>query len=408
MKSKFLPLAAAVTLTFSLALPHAGSAGKSDDIKGLRQEVKEKQEAQKKVKRQMEENKREQHSVQSRLDELNAELEETKQEIRRLNDEIHNTENELETAKEKLQEAEERVAKRDKLFKERIRLMYEKGNVTYLEVLFGAKDFSDFLARFESIQVIMKQDRELLVAQKRDRDVIAESKRTIEVALDKLNSLQAEAEEQRNILAQQQKEQELALAGLQKEYDELEDINEEEAQKERELAAKLAAAIEAEEQKKKAARAAAATGGGSSGGGGGGGGGTFRDSGGTLAWPANGTLTSGFGPRWGRQHNGIDISAPGGTPIYAAADGQVVKASYGWNGGYGNQVIIVHSGGISTMYAHIRNGGIQVSPGQTVKRGQKIAEVGNTGSVKGRNGGYHLHFEVWEGSSPVNPMKYLR
>ncbi|MBE9181484.1 LysM peptidoglycan-binding domain-containing protein [Oculatella sp. LEGE 06141] len=118
-------------------------------------------------------------------------------------------------------------------------------------------------------------------------------------------------------------------------------------------------------------------------------------------WPARGTLTSGYGWRWGRMHRGIDIGAPTGTPVFAAADG-VVEFS-GWNsGGYGNMVEIRHSDGSMTRYAHhSRN---LVRAGQQIQQGEQIALVGSTGYSTGP----HLHFEVHLPSQgTVNPMAYL-
>ncbi|MDJ0746855.1 MAG: LysM peptidoglycan-binding domain-containing M23 family metallopeptidase [Xenococcaceae cyanobacterium MO_167.B27] len=118
-------------------------------------------------------------------------------------------------------------------------------------------------------------------------------------------------------------------------------------------------------------------------------------------WPARGTFTSGFGWRWGRMHKGIDIAAPIGTPILAAASGEVISA--GWNrGGFGNLVKIRHSNGSVTLYAH--NNRIYVRRGQRVKQGQQIAEMGSTGFSTGP----HLHFEIRpNGRHSVNPMAHL-
>jgi murein DD-endopeptidase MepM/ murein hydrolase activator NlpD len=118
-------------------------------------------------------------------------------------------------------------------------------------------------------------------------------------------------------------------------------------------------------------------------------------------WPAKGVLTSGFGQRWGRMHRGIDIAAPVGTPIFAAAGGEVVSA--GWNsGGYGNLVKIKHSDESVTLYAH--NSRILVRNGQQVKQGQQIAAMGSTGFSTGP----HLHFEVHKpGLGAKNPIAYL-
>ncbi|MCS6783166.1 MAG: peptidoglycan DD-metalloendopeptidase family protein [Gloeomargarita sp. SKYBB_i_bin120] len=118
-------------------------------------------------------------------------------------------------------------------------------------------------------------------------------------------------------------------------------------------------------------------------------------------WPARGVLTSGFGPRWGRMHQGIDIAGPVGTPIVAAASGTVIFA--GWNaGGYGNLVKIWHDNGSVTYYAH--NHRILVRENQRVEQGQLIAEMGSTGFSTGP----HLHFEIRKRDrGPVNPLAFL-
>jgi murein DD-endopeptidase MepM/ murein hydrolase activator NlpD len=118
-------------------------------------------------------------------------------------------------------------------------------------------------------------------------------------------------------------------------------------------------------------------------------------------WPTRGVLTSGFGWRWGRPHRGIDIAGPIGTPIVAAAPGEVISA--GWNsGGYGNLVRIRHADGSVTLYAH--NSRLRVRRGETVEQGQPIAEMGSTGFSTGP----HLHFEVHpDGQGAVNPIALL-
>jgi murein DD-endopeptidase MepM/ murein hydrolase activator NlpD len=118
-------------------------------------------------------------------------------------------------------------------------------------------------------------------------------------------------------------------------------------------------------------------------------------------WPAKGILTSGYGWRWGRMHRGIDIAAPVGTPVLAAAPGVIVSS--GWNsGGYGNLVEIRHADGSLTLYAH--NNRVLVQAGQMVDQGQQIAEMGSTGFSTGP----HLHFEVHPaGKGAANPIAFL-
>ncbi len=118
-----------------------------------------------------------------------------------------------------------------------------------------------------------------------------------------------------------------------------------------------------------------------------------------FIWPTSGTLTSGFGWRWGRMHEGIDIAAPTGTPISAAASGTVIYA--GWMGGYGNLVVIDHGNGLATAYGH--QSSIAVGSGTYVSQGQTIGYVGSTGHSTGP----HVHFEVRVNGAPVDPLGYL-
>ena len=111
-------------------------------------------------------------------------------------------------------------------------------------------------------------------------------------------------------------------------------------------------------------------------------------------------FTSGFGPRWGRMHNGTDFAAAHGTPIYSTADGVVIYA--GWLSGYGRLIKIQHEFGIETRYAHLSK--IRVNVGQRVSRGDRIGDMGNSG----RSTGTHLHYEVRVGGTPVNPMTYIK
>lgn len=121
----------------------------------------------------------------------------------------------------------------------------------------------------------------------------------------------------------------------------------------------------------------------------------------SLIRPISGTVTSRFGARWGRSHKGLDIGAPKGTPIKAAAAGTVTVSAYGYNGGYGNYVIISHGNGIQTVYGHCSS--LSATVGQKVSQGQVIAAVGNTGNSFGN----HLHLEIRVNGVAQNPQNYL-
>jgi murein DD-endopeptidase MepM/ murein hydrolase activator NlpD len=127
--------------------------------------------------------------------------------------------------------------------------------------------------------------------------------------------------------------------------------------------------------------------------------GPLRLGAGGLAWPVTGPVVSPFGQRWGRLHAGVDIAAPAGTVIRAAAAGAV--AISGPVGGYGNYVCVQHSARLTTCYAHLSR--FLTEKGAVVRQGESIGLVGCTGHCFGD----HLHFETWLGGRPVDPMSYL-
>jgi murein DD-endopeptidase MepM/ murein hydrolase activator NlpD len=118
-----------------------------------------------------------------------------------------------------------------------------------------------------------------------------------------------------------------------------------------------------------------------------------------FMWPCQGAVISGFGMRWGRMHEGVDISCSYGQPIWAAAAGTVIWS--GWRGGYGNCVVVDHGNGLATLYAHASS--VLVGVGQSVSQGQTVALIGSTGNSSGP----HLHFEVRVNGSAVDPLLYL-
>lgn len=120
-----------------------------------------------------------------------------------------------------------------------------------------------------------------------------------------------------------------------------------------------------------------------------------------IIQPVSGVVTSRFGSRWGKSHKGIDIGAPKGSSVKAVAGGTVTLSSYGYNGGYGNYVIVSHGNGIETVYGHCNS--LSVKVGQKVAQGQPVATVGSTG----RSTGNHLHLEIRINGMAQNPQNYL-
>jgi len=296
----------------------------------------------------------------------------------------------------------------EELFRTRLRAMHEQGPVGYLEVLFQATSFTDFLVRLEHVRDVAEFDQNVLesmvVAEERVANTVAElnslkpslvrlqnDKQLAIIALDEaiqanetmLLAMEAD-EEQAALLYEMERESERAILELLGAVEvQLRAAEAEEARARREAEIRR-------QQEEANARLAA-----------------LNNFDGRFQWPvpARSFVSSYFGQRrspiTGRQehHTGIDIPAPAGSQILAAADGYVRLS--GWNGGFGNTVIIDHGNGYSTLYAH--NSRNRVRTGDRVSRGQHIADVGTTGASTGN----HLHFEIRRNGTPVNPLPYF-
>ncbi|GGD92044.1 murein hydrolase activator EnvC family protein [Paenibacillus nasutitermitis] len=320
------------------------------------------------------------------VNEIIAQINNVGNQMNGVQSQIDAAEEKLMKAGEELQETEERIKSRDKLLQSRIRLMYTDGVVSYLDVLMSSTDFSDFIDRFDSLKSILGQDQEILDGHKKDKELIAMQKLEIEKSLADVKVMYAKLDSYHDLLKNKESQKEVMILKYKDQAEESEEISAEQEA----LLIELAKKVSELEKKKKSLK-------------------TYY-TGGKLGMPLRDAyrLSSPFGyrthPIYGtkRLHAGMDMAVSSGTPIYAAESGVVLVAQ--WWSGYGNCVIIDHGGGLWTVYGHIRNGGIKVKKGETVKRGQKIAEVGSTGDSTGN----HLHFEVRKKEVPVNPASYLK
>ena len=337
-------------------------------------------------------------------------IEDVSNQLARVALDIENTEESLRQTKKELEEATNRIGAREKTLETRVRLMYTDGTVSYLDVLLSSTNFNDFLTRVDSIKTIVDQDQFLLDEHKKDKALVVSKKQQLDSQYAYAKSLYEIKQNARKELDAKEQEKQRLIAGYDDQIIAAGDISDEANEMLVELASKRSTLIQQQNKlkaeqaaraaaaRKAAARRSASTAPAS-----------FSGGSGIMGMPIGSyRMSSGFGPRThpitgvrGKMHTGIDMAAPQGSPIYAAEDGVVILAE--WWSGYGNAVIIDHGDGLWTLYGHIRNGGIKVSNGQTVKRGQKIAEVGSTGNSTGP----HLHFEVRENNVPVNPNKYL-
>lgn len=376
----------------SLAAPSKASLDKINrELKELQKKKKSQQQQMKQTEQQINVVQKEKKGLETQLMQIDLRLNETERKLDELEKKMNDTKEKAAYAQDQLDEAKDRVAKRDALLKTRVRAMYERGEVSYLDVLLGSSDFGDFLTRMQALQLILEQDTRILEDNIRDKETIETKKKEIDHQLTVYSGMHDEAEMLKADLDKQYKHSMVVKAELDKKETALEVDLEQYGQQ--------LLAITKQESAKYAERvramSASSTG--------------YK--GGKFALPvASGQFrfTSGFGvrkdPFTGRSagHNGLDMAAPKGTTIVAAADGVVLFAGY--NGGYGNTVMIKHNAEYTTLYGHIRNGGIKVSVGQSVKKGQKIAEVGSTG----RSTGNHVHFTVYKNDVAVNPMPYLK
>lgn len=327
------------------------------------------------------------HAIQIELDTATAELKQVQAERIQLDQDITKTESELKAAQARLQS-------REKVFYKRVRDIYINGRLSYLDVVVGSKDFSDFANRMEMLKRILQSDMDLINTIKTEREEIASKKAKLEEDRGKVLELEKVAQEKQNLINQKKAERQAVLERAMNDRDTAERAY-------NELMAS-SASITAMLQQRAAERAAAAAAASQSGGGGGA---TWVQGTGQLAAPVNAPITSDFGwrihPIYGtrRLHAGTDFGVDEGTPVHAADGGVVVEA--GWISGYGYTVIIDHGNGMSTLYAH--NSDVAVSPGQTVSKGQVVSYSGNTGGSTGP----HLHFEVRINGEPTDPMGYL-
>lgn len=381
----FLPFrvriaAGLIALSFILGLFPATTSGSTlDDLQRQQQELQDKIKEQNAL---LQSKESEGQELLEQLEKLEEEIKAKEQEIRRLDNELQTAQARVNQVAAELAQAEALQEKRIDTFRRRLKEIYEKGQVSYLEVLLQSTSFNDFLVRLELLGKIAENDMRLVAEIKAERDRIAAQKAALEAERDRLAKLKRQADGERAALASRQAEKKQLLARIEEEkkrvaraLDELEELS-------RQIAAKIRA-IQAQNRRQLGPR------------------GTSQ-----LLWPVPGytSISSAFGwrihplLRTQRFHTGVDIPAPLGADVVAVEDGQVI--STGYLGAYGNHIVIDHGGGFSSMYAHLSV--ILVREGQEVKRGQIIGRVGSTGWSTGP----HLHFEILLGGEPANPLQY--
>jgi murein DD-endopeptidase MepM/ murein hydrolase activator NlpD len=285
-------------------------------------------------------------------------------------------------------------------FEARMRQIYMEDTPEPLSFVLGVESFSDLIDQVELLNDIGRQDAriadrveraanaaaEARAATKRTRAGVAETARAVAARVEEQRAVRDRLVASRDSLASARDDRQRTLASIQQ--DRAEYVAEVESLQAE--SASLAAQIQAAQAAQAAASSPSSTPGVSS---------TSGVSSAGLVWPVSGAVTSGYGWRWGRMHEGIDIAVGTGTPVVAAAAGTVIQA--GWLGGYGNLIVVDHGNGLATAYAH--NSSLAVAVGQAVGQGQVLAYSGSTG----HSSGPHVHFEVRVNGAAVDPLGYL-
>ncbi|MDI6799392.1 MAG: peptidoglycan DD-metalloendopeptidase family protein [Actinomycetota bacterium] len=286
----------------------------------------------------------------------------------------------------------ESLEKQKELLAKRLCSIYKEGDLSFVQVLLRATDFSDLMTRLCYLALIADQDALLLERIEGDkaeseakkieieaREVeIAESLTTLQANTKNIKDVKVLTEIKRDQIQSDLKDKKTLLTQVQRDRATAEKIEAELQRSSNELAAYIRSLESGEGPEAPI---------------------------GPFKWPTTGPITSGFGMRFHpilkvyRMHTGIDIGAPYGQPILSAQSGTVIFAS--WQGGYGRTIIIDHGGGISTIYAH--TSALNFNVGQKVNKGDIIGLVGSTGYSTGP----HLHFEIREGGEPKNPMNWF-
>lgn len=320
-----------------------------------------------------------------RLQEIDDKVLQYQQDIEELGKEMEKLQNSINEAIVKLQIASQNYEEKKNILINRLVAMYEAGDIAYLDVLLNSKDITDFISRYYVIEEITQYDTELLNQVENEKNNIEITKQKYENEQAEIKILKAKSEQTTIVLNNMKTLQQSYAKKLTDGEKLLQEQIAEYKKEQAEIEAKILEATNSVQAE-------------------------IQYTGGEMLWPVaiSGTyITSQFGirehPIQGivKQHTGIDIgNASTGTPVVAAADGIVSYA--GWLGGYGNCVMVNHGDGIVTLYGH--GNAVLTSTGTEVKKGDIIMEVGSTGNSTGP----HLHFEVRENGTCVNPLKYVK
>jgi murein DD-endopeptidase MepM/ murein hydrolase activator NlpD len=380
---KTMGLALLACLVLAGLSPAAGAESQASDLQRLiqktRQEIFQKKKKERSVLGNLQKEQQNLNRLERNYDQIKSKLDEVQDQYSLSRKELRGLQNDLRTLEEN------RGARQAKL-NQRLVAIYKYGPRPYLEILFEARDFADFVSKYTTVAYIVKHDLNALDELQEAKAAVAEQQQQVQA---KTKQVESEFKKVASLKEKVSREQDKIAYKVKVTKQELNEIQSDRVRLEKALAEYEETSRQLEREIRQDQSASGKEGLGS----------------GRMIWPVRGRLSSPFGYRYHpvlksrRLHNGQDIAVPTGTPV-AAADSGVVLVS-GWKGGYGYFVAIDHGKGISTGYGH--NSRLLVAVGERVTKGQTIALSGSTGLSTGP----HVHFEVRINGVPVNPRPYL-
>lgn len=408
-------------ISIPMAIPTTVSA--EDSISGLEQQLQQLEQENQKYQKILDDTKSDiaekeeyKSALVSKVQVLDEKIAVTREKISSLNDDIKEKQDAYDKGLSEVEDQFDALANR-------LRILYMSGNATDLEIIFGAKDFSDLIDKMELVKSLANSDKELISEIQTKLDELSTKKKSLEADKKDLETQQASLKSDQDEFNKLISDNDEILKNLYASNSEAQNSLESAALQSDEIEAKIsqyyaaqkAAAERAAQASQSSSSSSSSSGSSSSGSSSSGSSSVIVPSGSGFAWPTPGFVSLSsewFEDREVYNHGGIDIAGAGimGTPVVAAADGTVVATnsscthnwgksySCGCGGGYGNYVMISHAGGKMTVYGHLTS--LTVSSGQSVSRGQVIGYVGSTGNSTGP----HLHYECRLNGVRYNPM----
>ncbi len=408
-------------ISIPMAIPTVVSA--EDSISDLEQQLQQLEQENQKYQKILDDTKSDiaekeeyKSALVSKVQVLDEKIAVTREKISSLNDDIKEKQDAYDKGLSEVEDQFDALANR-------LRILYMSGNATDLEIIFGAKDFSDLIDKMELVKSLANSDKELISEIQTKLDELSTQKESLEADKKDLetqqSSLKSDQDEFNKLISDNDEILKNLYASNSKAQNSLESAalksDEIESKISEYYAAQKAAAEQAAQASQSSSSSSSSSGSSGSGSSSSGSSSVIVPSGSGFAWPTPGFVSLSsewFEDREVYNHGGIDIAGAGimGTPVVAAADGTVIATnsscthnwgksySCGCGGGYGNYVMISHAGGKMTVYGHLTS--LTVSTGQSVSRGQIIGYVGSTGNSTGP----HLHYECRLNGVRYNPM----